>query len=188
MCLAIVLISTIFIKIKSVGYIKFKALTVIVLVSLFITEGQNHVIEDKLEGRKTYQGSYITRYNDTVSGFKIASSKPMLGYGVFQSNRSDLLASYGVVNISNGLASFVIDGGIVLTAIWLIIMYFRIKKLLPYGFIFSLMVFVFYLLCINSEGVFLNPLFLSFLFPWADERLEMSRAKIQLKIKLLEPY
>ena len=45
----------------------------------------------------------------------------------------------------------------------------NISKKLPYGVVFTIGAFIFYLLCVNSEGVFMNLLFLSMLGEWKTE-------------------
>jgi hypothetical protein len=82
-----------------------------------------------------------------------------------------MLAKYGIGHISNGLASFTIGSGIVLAVILLLYCYFRIKRLLPYGIIFSLLIFLFWLLCINSEGGLIAcNVYLNFWFFWEKEK------------------
>ena len=108
----------------------------------------------------------MTRFNDTYYGYFIALSKPLLGHGVFMANQKEILNAYGIINISNGMASFAIRAGIVFVAIFLIMIYNGMKKKLPYGIFFNLCAFLLFLLCINSEGVFMNLLFLSMLGEW----------------------
>lgn len=166
MCLAVVLCAMAFRKNSRVQNNKIKALSVIVMLLLVIVESQTGVIQTKLEGRTTYQGSYYTRLNDTLSGFFIALQSPILGRGIFCESLSGLLNSYGIVNISNGLASFAIKAGVVTAVVWVWMMFYKLSKVHDLGLWSNILVCLFYLLCINSEGVFLNILFLMYLAPF----------------------
>lgn len=71
--------------------------------------------------------------------------------------------------MKDGLASFAMNAGVILTITALILMFKNISKKLPYGVVFTIGAFIFYLLCVNSEGVFMNLLFLSMLGEWKTE-------------------
>lgn len=169
MCLAVVLCSVAFRKNGGVQNNKIKVLSIIAILVLIIVEYQTGVIQTKLEGRTTYQGSYYTRLNDTLSGFVIATQSPILGRGIFCESLSDLLNSYGIVNISNGLASFAIKAGVVTALVWAFVMFYKLSKVHDLGKWSNILICLFYLLCINSEGVFMNILFLIYLAPFRPE-------------------
>lgn len=166
MCLAVVLCTVAFRKNGGVQNNKIKILAIIAILVLIIVENQTGVIQNKLEGRTTYQGSYHTRENDTLSGFLIALQSPILGRGIFCESLSDLLKQYGIVNISNGLASFAIKAGVVIAVVWVLVMFYKLSKAHNLGRWSNILICLFYLLCINSEGVFLNILFLTYLAPF----------------------
>lgn len=169
MCLAVVLCTVAFRKSGGVQTNKIKILAIIAIIVLIIVETQTSVIETKLEGRTTYQGSYHTRANDTLSGFLIALQSPIVGRGVFCESLSNLLKSYGIVNISNGLVSFVIKAGVVIAVVWVLVMFYKLSKAHDLGIRSNILICIFYLLCINSEGIFMNILFLTYLAPFKPE-------------------
>ena len=166
MCLLIVFTAVIMKKTEGKKNTKLKIAVIIAIAILAFIESLTGVVETKLSGISTGQGSGLTRFNDTYYGYFIALSKPLLGHGVFMANQKEILNAYGIINISNGMASFAIRAGLVFVAIFLIMIYNGMKKKLPYGIFFNLCAFLLFLLCINSEGVFMNLLFLSMLGEW----------------------
>ena len=164
-CLGVVLLTVLLKKKENKRNTKLKLAVLVLLVLLFVVESQTGVIQTKIAGRDS-GGSFYTRYNDTLGGFTIALSNPIAGIGYFSANKAEALQRYGIVNISNGLASFAMDAGVIITIAILIMMFKNIGKKMPYGVVFAIGVFVFYFLCVNSEGVFMNLLFLSMLGEW----------------------
>lgn len=172
MCLAVVLISEI-VNNTSAKNRNLKIGAVVLLVVLIIIEEQTGVIEDKLTGISVGQGSGLTRLNDTIYGYNIALQRPITGHGMYMTNQRQLMNKFGINNISNGMASFSIRAGILITLGILVMVYKGFQKRFPYGFRFQICIFVLYLLCVNSEGLFLNLLFLAIIAPWKDDyRLE----------------
>ena len=164
-CLGVVLLTMSLKKQENDRNTKLKLVAMVLLAVLFVVESQTGVIETKIAGRDS-GGSFYTRYNDTLGGFTGAFQKPIAGIGYFAANKTEALQQYGIVNISNGLASFAMNAGVILTVIILILMIKNIREKFPYGICFTIGAFVFYLLCVNSEGVFMNLLFLSMLGEW----------------------
>lgn len=143
-------------------------LAVVGLLVLIVVESTTHVIEYKFAGMYTGHSSAATRYNDTLVGYTIALNEPFMGHGLFNTTMVEVLKSFDVVNISNGLASFLIDAGLLLGIGYLALIYNGIKKnFINAGTMFHLLVFVFFLLCVNSEGGALGILlYLTYMFNW----------------------
>lgn len=101
----------------------------------------------------------------------IAFREPFMGHGLFNTTMVETLKSFGVVNISNGLASFLIDAGLLLGVGYLSLIYHGMKNSFRNaGTMFYLLVFVFFLLCVNSEGGALGILlYLIYMFNWKRE-------------------
>lgn len=171
-CLGVVLLTVSLKKKENDRNIKLKLAVLVLLVILFVVESQTGVIQTKIAGRDS-GGSFYTRYNDTLGGFASAFQKPIAGIGYFSANKTEALQQYGIVNISNGLASFAMNAGVILTITALILMFKNISKKMPYGVVFTIGAFIFYLLCVNSEGVFMNLLFLSMLGEWKTEMCDL---------------
>lgn len=169
MCLLVVLMAVIMKKTEGRKNTKLKIAVIVAIAVLALVESLTGVVETKLSGISTGHGSGLTRFNDTYYGYFIALSKPFLGHGVFMANQKDILNAYGIINISNGMASFAIRAGVVITVIFLIMIYNGMKKQLPYGIFFNVCAFLLFFLCINSEGLFLNILFLLFVGKWKKE-------------------
>lgn len=139
------------------------------LVLLFVIESATGVVENKIIGRNS-GGSFYTRWNDTFSGFEIGLESPIAGQGVFSERKAEILLEHRVQNISNGFAAFVMDTGLILPAVWLWLTYRGIRtKFAKARLLYVLGVFLLYFLCINTEGVFLNILFLGLLGKWQPE-------------------
>ena len=84
--------------------------------------------------------------------------------------KAEILLEHRVQNISNGFAAFVMDTGLILPAVWLWLTYRGIRtKFAKERLLYVLGVFLLYFLCINTEGVFLNILFLGLLGKWQPE-------------------
>lgn len=164
-CLGVVLLTMSLKKQENDRNTKLKLAALVLLAVLFVVESQTGVIQTKIAGRDS-GGSFYTRYNDTLGGFTGAFQNPIAGIGYFAAKKTEALQQYGIVNISNGLASFAMNAGVILTVIILILMIKNISEKFPYGICFTIGAFVFYLLCVNSEGVFMNLLFLSMLGEW----------------------
>ncbi|MCD7791021.1 MAG: hypothetical protein LUH55_10990 [Bacteroides thetaiotaomicron] len=152
---------------------RLRVIALIAVIVLLVVESTTGVIEDKLAGIDTGQSSGATRYNDTIVSYSMALSHPVLGYGLFNTVVSNELALYGVVNNSNGLASLLTGSGLVLGFAFLYMTYRGMKRSMPYGALFSILVFVFYLMCVNSEGGTISILiYLAFLFEWNTDEQE----------------
>lgn len=148
-----------------------RVVAVLLMVFLFIVESQTRVVESKLTGISTGQGSGRTRYNDTVYGYYIASISPIIGHGMYMSNMRSLLLQYGIINISNGMASFAIRAGFIITFGWLVAIYIGMRKRYNNnGALFVLLMWLLFFLCVNAEGLFLNILFLCFIGKWQGEK------------------
>ena len=171
-CLGIVLLTVAFRKQAGSIARNIKIAALLGLIVLFIIESITGVVETKIVGRDS-GGSFYTRWNDSLSGFEIGLDSPLAGQGAFSERKAEVLLEYNVQNISNGLASFVMDTGYILTALWLWLTYLGIRSKFPRErFLYVLGVFLLYFLCINTEGVFLNLLFLGLLGKWQPEAEE----------------
>ena len=115
----------------------------------------------------------VTGWNDTFSGFEIGLESPIAGQGIFSERKAEILLKHRVQNISNGFAAFVMDTGLILPAVWLWLTYRGIRtKFAKARLLYVLGVFLLYFLCINTEGVFLNILFLGLLGKWQPDTEE----------------
>ena len=164
-CLGVVLLTVSLKKRENDRNTKLKLAALVLLIILYVVESQTGVIQTKIAGRDS-GGSFYTRYNDTLGGFSGAFQNPIAGIGYFSTNKTQSLQHYGIDNISNGLASFAMNAGIIITIVLLIMMFKSLSKKMPYGTVFIIGVFILYFLCVNSEGVFMNLLFLSMLGDW----------------------
>ena len=165
-CLGVVLLTVAFRKKGGKMARNIKIAAFIGLILLFIIESITGVVETKIIGRNS-GGSFYTRWNDTLSGFEIGLESPIAGQGVFSERKAEILLEHKVQNISNGFAAFVMDTGLILTAAWLWLTYRGIRtKFAKERLLYVLGVFLLYFLCINTEGVFLNILFLGLLGKW----------------------
>lgn len=153
-------------------------LVLVAFVALIIIESSSGIVEDKLSGG----GSYRTRENDTSIGYQIAASKPFFGYGLLSTNTSIMLSNYGIVNISNGMASFFIKSGYIFGLLLLFVTYNGMRKKFNRGYLYSLFAFFFYLMCINSEGGMLNPIYLQFMFYWRMNQGELINEKVRTNL------
>ena len=165
-CLGVVLLTVAFRKKGRKMARSIKMAAFVGLVLLFVIESVTGVVESKIIGRNS-GGSFYTRWNDTFSGFEIGLESPIAGQGVFSERKAEILLKHRVQNISNGFAAFVMDTGLILPAVWLWLTYRGIRtKFAKARLLYVLGVFLLYFLCINTEGVFLNILFLGLLGKW----------------------
>ena len=165
-CLGVVLLTVAFRKKGRKMARSIKMAAFVGLVLLFVIESVTGVVERKIVGRNS-GGSFYTRWNDTFSGFEIGLESPIAGQGVFSERKAEILLKHRVQNISNGFAAFVMDTGLILPAVWLWLTYRGIRtKFAKARLLYVLGVFLLYFLCINTEGVFLNILFLGLLGKW----------------------
>ena len=165
-CLGVVLLTVAFRKKGGKMARSIKMAAFIGLVLLFVIESVTGVVENKIIGRNS-GGSFYTRWNDTFSGFEIGLESPIAGQGVFSERKAEIRLEHRVQNISNGFAAFVMDTGLILPAVWLWLTYRGIRtKFAKARLLYVLGVFLLYFLCINTEGVFLNILFLGLLGKW----------------------
>lgn len=171
MCLALVLITNLF-KFNEKENSSFKReiilsriMVLCMLVILIIIESKTHIIEYKLSGG----GSYLTRTNETIIGYRLSFLNPIIGQGIFQSKK--ILNEHGILYMSNGLASFLIGSGLVMGLAYLTYTFLRIKKILGQHIIYSMFAFGFYLLCVNASSGVLNPIYLAFMFKWENEKI-----------------
>lgn len=171
-CLGVVLLTVAFRKKGRKMARSIKMAAFIGLILLFVIESVTGVVESKIIGRNS-GGSFYTRWNDTFSGFEIGLESPIAGQGVFSERKAEILLEHKVQNISNGFAAFVMDTGLILPAVWLWLMYLGIRtKFAKERLLYVLGVFLLYFLCINTEGVFLNILFLGLLGKWQPDAEE----------------
>lgn len=165
-CLGVVLLTVAFRKKGGKMARSIKMAAFIGLILLFVIESVTGVVERKIVGRNS-GGSFYTRWNDTFSGFEIGLESPIAGQGIFSERKAEILLKHRVQNISNGFAAFVMDTGLILPAVWLWLTYRGIRtKFAKARLLYVLGVFLLYFLCINTEGVFLNILFLGLLGKW----------------------
>lgn len=169
MCLILVLLSVHFMKNdRKASYGERKWLkygSLLLLGIVFLIENTTHIISYKLEGG----GSYTTRYNDTFSGLAVVLTRPLTGYGIYRLNRADAYSDYGIGNISNGFISFAIGAGIIIALLYLIFSFIGVSRQFKHGLVHSILIFIFFFLCINSEGGLLRPFYLVLFFLWKDE-------------------
>ena len=191
MCFAVIMVavvlmnkSTNLIEGKFAKWIKIGA--VISLIVLVLVESNTQVIEDKFAGMYNGHSSAKTRLNDTLAGYRLALSNPLFGYGIFGESTISILADEGVTNISNGMAAFLMGAGLVLGVFFLAWTYIRMKKAMPYGRLCNVLIFTFYLLCINSEGgVLARLVYLTFLFEWKKHNYGRVEGKWILENKIV---
>ena len=193
MCLFIIMAAVMVMKsnnnIKEKQFIKnLRYLAIIGVIVLVVVENTTHVIEYKFDGMYNGHSSATTRYNDTLVGYKIALSKPIMGHGLFNTTMTDVLKSFDVVNISNGLASLLINVGVILGIAYLLLIFNGIRASFGKraGRAFHILVFLFYLLCVNSEGGALGILiYITYMFKWRteEEKIDISLSKIYYNTK-----
>lgn len=165
-CLALIIAASIFQSNNSTsGGKNVKILALIALIVLYIIELNNGFISEKLSGG----GSYAVRSNDTFGGLKIVLTRPLVGYGLLQTNRSELLSTVNIGMISNGLVSLMISLGVPLTLLYLCCIYNGIKRTIYSNWSTKILLFIFYFLCLNAEGGALNIIYLINLFVWKTE-------------------
>lgn len=163
MVLFIVLVSKLFSRAgKRKVLNKYKILSIVFIAIFLLIESKFGIIEHKLNGG----GSYNTRSNDTIGGYALALTRPIMGYGLFQTNKSSLLKLYGIGMISNGLASLTISAGLVLTGVYIFEIFRGTKRQFNEGIAYTLLVFLVYILILNAEGGALNLIFLYNIFRW----------------------
>lgn len=160
MCLALALCSSVFSSGKYEN--SSKVLAIIGLTILYYVESSMDVISDKLSGG----GSYRTRENDTVGGYRIALSAPIIGYGMYRTNTAEIYATEGIGTISNGLASMAIGFGIIVVLIYLISILFGMKKNIKSQFFSIALIFAMIVFCMNAEGGATLPIYMLWLFDW----------------------
>ena len=171
-CLGVVLLTVAFRKKGGKMARSIKMAAFVGLILLFVIESVTGVVERKIVGRNS-GGSFYTRWNDTFSGFEIGLESPIAGQGIFSERKAEILLEHRVQNISNGFAAFVMDTGLILPAVWLWLTYRGIRtKFAKARLLYVLGVFLLYFLCINTEGVFLNILFLGLLGKWQPDAEE----------------
>ena len=171
-CLGVVLLTVAFRKKGGKMARSIKMAAFVGLILLFVIESATGVVERKIVGRNS-GGSFYTRWNDTFSGFEIGLESPIAGQGIFSERKAEILLEHRVQNISNGFAAFVMDTGLILPAVWLWLTYLGIRtKFAKERLLYVLGVFLLYFLCINTEGVFLNILFLGLLGKWQPDAEE----------------
>lgn len=141
---------------------KFKILAIIALIVLYIFESQNGYISYKLSGG----GSFAVRSNDTFGGLSLALKNPIVGYGLFQTNKAQILSSVGIGMISNGLVSLMIGVGIPFVILYLVFIYWNLKKNMKYNTLVAVLVILFIFLSMNAEGGALNLIYMINLFAW----------------------
>lgn len=137
----------------------------IALVAIVLVENYFGVIEEKLTN---HGASYITRMTDTTVGLELLVSsldKFLIGYGVFAKNYLiDLLKSYGVYNISNGLIGFALNIGIIGLLYYLWHFTKTMIKVCNHKIILTCIALFEFCLMASSESIMLAPIFLLFIF------------------------
>lgn len=171
LCLAVVLFSILFRNERYKGKWKLQAMMLIVLATLIIFETYTGVVTTKLEDFASGNGTGVTRYNDSYYGYLLGLDNPLFGQGIFATTVTDLLHSYGVMNISNGMALYALRIGIIPTVTLLFVMFIGIRKKMPYGNMNNFLFLVFVLMCVNTASVFMNVFMLAFIFTWKNEKV-----------------
>ena len=156
LCLGVILLAAAFRSDYLKGRWKLQLTMFLFIVVLVYIELQTGVVADKLEGTQYGRGSGLTRYNDTIYGYYIAFLRPWTGYGVFSESLSSIYLTYGIRNISNGMASYCCQAGYPAVIAFLLLMYYGIKKNIDMGWKSNVAFFIFLLMCLNTEGVFMN--------------------------------
>lgn len=141
---------------------KIKNISILFFILACLIESVTNIVSHKLSGN----GSFATRYNDTFGGLKIALTRPLTGYGIYRKNASKLLLTYGISNISNGLISLTIGLGIPAAVLYLTGALAGLKRNFKGRDKFYICVFIFFFLCINTEGGSLNPIYMMLLLKW----------------------
>lgn len=138
-----------------------------ILITIFLCISSAIIIQygsilDKLISRS---GSFITRSNDTLGGFKMAIEHFWVGYGFF-TNLSSELESYNIFNLSNGFSELLIRFGFPLSIILVILLLIGIKKYFEVDGIAYVSLCILFILFLNVEPIFWNLIILIFLFYW----------------------
>ena len=168
MCLACIIAASIF-QSDNPENKNVKILAIAALVVLYIIETNNGFVSHKLLGG----GSYAVRSNDTFGGLSLALQRPIAGFGLFSTDRSELLGTAGIGMISNGLVSLMVSIGIPLTALYLFLIYNSIRVNIKGGWLPTLLLFIFYFMALNAEGGALNIIYLINLFVWKQETIDV---------------
>lgn len=169
-CLGVILLAASFRSDYLKGKWRLQLALVVIFAVLVVVEIRTGVVTDKLEGTRYGQGSGLTRYNDTIYGYLLATSRPFTGYGVFSDRLSVLYLQYGIRNISNGMASYCCQAGYPAVIVFLYMMGKGIWKYIDLGWKSNVAFFIFLLLCLNTEGVFMNLFMMAYFFKWKEEK------------------
>ncbi|MGH4119456.1 O-antigen ligase family protein [Clostridium sp.] len=145
---------------------KIKVLSLILIGIMVFIEINFNIMGHKLVAK---EGSYNTRYNDTVSSLTVISGKPLTGYGVSNKYvRNNMENKYGVVHNSNGLLISFYDLGIPIMLLYLYFFYKGQRDIFGNKGLASIYTFSLFLIFFNSESLIPMTLFISFIFKWED--------------------
>lgn len=119
-------------------------------------------------------GSYGTRLNDMLSGLSMVFQDWFTGKGMFV-DISYVLEKVGIKNMSNGLVSLMIRIGIPMMIAYVIMLHIGLKKLFQTSGIALYCVDMFFFLIMSSQSLCTYPIFISLLFSWRREELQIKK-------------
>ena len=126
------------------------------------------VITEKFAGMFTGQSSAATRLNDTIVGYSLSLTKPLFGYGLYNTFTNSILNLKGVINISNGFSQLLIGAGIPFGIVYLILIFLGARKDFNSNIISALVFLAFIFVCMNTEGGAFELIpYLLFTFPFS---------------------
>ncbi len=147
-------------------------LMVFAIAGVYYIETTLHIIERKLIMR---EGSFGTRANDTISDFMIALSRPLLGYGMFNTYTHEALLRLGVTDNSNWFATVFMYFGIPLAIVYFSYFAYRLRRFFDCGFLSFILIFAAFCIFMNTENMGVMTLFMAFLFPVIQKNKQIIR-------------
>lgn len=140
----------------------FFVIVILGLVAFFIYfESTTHIMENKLINR---EGSYGTRFNDTLMALQLALERPLSGYGLFNTYTPSKLVELGVTDNSNSFSSAFMYFGCMAFAYFGLLGY-RLRKLFDCHLLSYLCIFAAVIVMLNAELIMVMTLFVLLLFP-----------------------
>mgnify|MGYP000186413414 CR=1 FL=1 len=155
--------------------VKRNILVIIVTFMFLIITALYGDVFDKIIYR---QGSFGTRYTDTVEGAKLVLSNWLFGKGMFN-NISDALKKVGINNISNGFIELMIRLGIPLTMTYALMFHKGIKRMFGAKELGIFILDIIFLIYLNSESISTFPVIMIFFFFFRQEKDNASSKLLQ---------
>ena len=138
-------------------------LPISLLSILLEIESEYQIIASKAINR---QGSFGTRYVDTITGYKIAFNKPLFGYGALgDPNIAWAMNNINIESRSNGMSNTLLQSGFIFMLFYILRFYQKIK-LITKSTISSILIGIMFIIFFNTEPIMTLPIFLLFIFSW----------------------